>query len=174
MGVSAADDVSVRDDGDVVTVGARPHGTRLRNWVVGLVAGVVFLAAVGWISVNEVRANTRFDRTHAALVTTRFHLSRVVAQLDAVRRALTVVDGQVAQDRQALGRDATQLTGIQTALSTSRTNLSRGNQTVTDLHTCLSGVEQAANALSVNDRARAIEALGSVTASCTAAVDAHG
>jgi hypothetical protein len=43
-----------------------------------------------------------------------------------------------------------------------------------DLQLCLAGVEQALNALSVNDQPHAIAALDAVSTSCTVAVAANG
>ena len=45
---------------------------------------------------------------------------------------------------------------------------------ITSLQACLGGVEQALNALAVNDQLRAFALLESVSSSCTTAADSSG
>jgi hypothetical protein len=45
---------------------------------------------------------------------------------------------------------------------------------IADLQTCLSGVQEALNALSVDDQSRAIDALDSVAPQCNATVVSGG
>ena len=154
--------------------GPRPPARRARRWVAGLAAFLVVAGVLGLVANDEVRANTRFDGSHAALPVTRQRTAAVRADLTTVRNGLHVVDGQVAQDRVALARDTTQLQQVVQALADARANLDRQTRDASDLRTCLSGVEQALNALSVADRGHAISALGAVAAACNAAVSANG
>jgi stage V sporulation protein SpoVS len=146
----------------------------MRRRVAGVVAFALFAGALGYLTGNEVQAGTQFDRTHAALDSTRHHVAVTLAALATVRTGLDVVDGQVNQGHVALARDTTQLQGVQTALAGARADVSHQTQGIAELQACLSGVEQALNALAVGDRVRAIDALDAVTASCSAAVATDG
>jgi len=160
------------DSPGVQTAGPRPR--RVRRWVAGVAVAVLVSGVLGLLANDEVRANTRFDRSHAALTLTRQRTAVVASELTVVRNQLHVVDGQVAQNHLALARDTTQLQGAQQALADARAHVSHQARDIVDLRTCLSGVEQALNALSVNDRGHAIAALDAVAGSCSAAVSADG
>ena len=155
---------------------ARParRSTARWRWAIAVVAGLLFAGALGYLTGNQVQANSQFDRTHTSLDVTRHHTAVVLGTLASVRHELTAVNGQVEADQVALTRDTNQLASVRTALTGAQVNVDRQTRTIGDLQTCLSGVEQALNALAVGDQARAIAALNGVTASCTAAVDAGG
>jgi hypothetical protein len=104
-----------------------PH---YRRWVVGIVAFALFAATLGYLTGNEVQANTQFDETHASLNVTRHHNSVVLADLAAVRHDLTVVDSQVGQSTIALSRDTTQLEDVQAALTNAVADVSHQSQTI--------------------------------------------
>jgi hypothetical protein len=163
------------DDGET-DIPRAPTGPPLRNrrWIIAIVALAFFAAGLGYVTGNEVQANTQFDQGHASLNVTRHHISVVLGDLATVRHDLDVVNGQVDQDAVALSRDTAQLKKLQADLVNAQSNVSLQSQAISDLQTCLSGVEQALNALAVNDKGRAINALNAVSASCTNAVSANG
>ncbi|MBF6558335.1 MAG: hypothetical protein IVW52_19730 [Acidimicrobiales bacterium] len=153
-------------------VARRPN--HRRRWIIGGLAVAVFTAGLGYVTGNEVQANTQIDHAHASLVTTRQHIHAVLADLAAVRRNLSLVHEQVTQASTALTQDAAQLKGMQTALANAEANVSHQTLTIADLQVCLGGVEQASNALAVGDQHRAIDALNAVATSCARVVAANG
>jgi len=167
-------DLLEHEDGPGAAPAPGPRPRRTRAWLAGLAAVVLVVGALALLADDEVRANSRFDRSHAALTITRQHTAVVRSELAGAVGRLHVVDGQVSQDHVALTRDAAQLQAVQQALADARSHVSHQSQDITDLRLCLTGVEQALNALSVNDRGHAIGALNAVAANCNAAVTANG
>lgn len=133
---------------------------------------VLLLGVGGWVTANEVRVDTGFDRAHRSLDVTRDHLRLVRADVASVQAGLHEVDGQVDLDSATLSRDTTQLQGLETALADSRRQVSSQTSTISALQVCLDGVQRALNALSVGDQAHAITAFDAVASSCNAAVNA--
>ena len=147
---------------------------RGRRWILAAVAFVVLAGALGYLVGNEVQANTQFDQAHHSLDVTRIRIARVDVQLASVRRQLTGLQGQVTQDSATLAADTNKLNSAKVALADAEANNSRQNAVITDLDTCLGGVEEALNALSVGDQSHAVAALDAVSASCDSAVAADG
>jgi septal ring factor EnvC (AmiA/AmiB activator) len=132
------------------------------------------MTAAGFVVSNEVQTDHRFDATRQSLDGTRSELAVVRADLASLRTALQVVDGQITQSTTALADDQTQLQDAQTALAQSEGTVSSQVASINVLQTCLGGVTQALNALSVGDQSTAISALNSVTSSCQSAVVENG
>jgi hypothetical protein len=149
----------------------RPRWRRrlLLGVVVGLLAG-----GLGYLVGNEVQATTQFDQARHALEVREGHIGLVLAQLTSVESDLRHVDGQIGSDAATLSSDAAQLQSLQGQLSTTRADVARQTSDIADLQTCLSGVEEALNALSVGDSSVALNSLESVTASCQHAVAVDG
>jgi hypothetical protein len=101
-------------------------------------------------------------------------LATVTTQLSTLTHDLSVLTTQVGSDSTALGQDASQLQGAQTALLAADANVSQQASEISFLHTCLSGVEQALNTLSVGKQALALNLLSSVSSSCSMAAAASG
>ncbi len=141
---------------------------RARWWTWAAVAGLFALGAagVGYLVTNEVHVNSQFDQAHASLDRTSARFGAVLGDLAAVRRTLGTTDGQVGADATSLSRDTAQLEGVETALALARANVSQQGSAITDLQTCLGGVEQSLNALAVGDLNTAIAQLSAVAAPC--------
>ena len=148
--------------------------TRRFRWFVGLAVFAVFAAGLGYVTGNEVQANTQFDQTHHSLDTTRHHIAIVLGDLAVVRHGLRIIDGQITAGSVALAQDTSELKAVQTALVNAQANVSHQTVTIGNLQTCLGGVEQALNALAVADQNQAISALNSVTTSCASVVASGG
>jgi uncharacterized membrane protein len=148
--------------------------SRLWGWVAVVGTFVVFAGTLGYVTGNEVQANTQFDQTHRLLDTTRLRIAGVVHDLTVVRHDLDVVTGQVAVDSTTLANDTTKLDGARTALANAQTNVSQQTSATVNLDTCLGGVERALNALALGDPNRAVRALTAVAGSCISAVAAGG
>jgi chromosome segregation ATPase len=139
-----------------------------------IVAGALFATTLGRLVDDQVRTRQQFDRAHTALRETRHQTGTVSGQLAELSRALAVLDTQVGSDTTALNQDASQLQGARTALATSQAHVSQQASLINSLQTCLDGVEQALNALSVGNQPSAIAALNSVSSSCSAASASSG
>ena len=81
---------------------------------------------------------------------------------------------QVGNDTTALNQDAAQLLGAQTSLAAAQAHVTQQASLIGSLKTCLGGVEQALNALAVENQPQAIAALNSVSSQCTTAEASSG
>lgn len=160
------------DPGDPVERLARP--SRRWRWVAIVGAFAIFAGTLGYVTGNEVQANTQFDQTHRSLDANRLQIAVVAQDLTAVRHDLDGVNGQVAVDSTTLANDTTKLDGATTALASAQANVSQQMSATVNLHTCLGGVERALNALALGDPNRAVSALNGVAGSCASAVSANG
>jgi flagellar basal body-associated protein FliL len=152
----------------------RRRGRRRLRWI-GLIAAIaLFATALGIITSNEVQTNTQFDRTNSSLDATRAHIRTVLANLGTVQNELQGVNVQVFLTSKALTQDTADLHLAQTEVANARSDVTRQTTVITDLQTCLGGVQEALNALSVADQAGAIGALNSVTPSCDGVVTPNG
>lgn len=147
---------------------------RRARWVVGIAAGALFAATLGYLVADQEQAHDRYDRAQAALGVTRQRAHTVSAQLAEVRRDLRLLEVEVGTETTALSQDAAQLLGAQTSLASAQSHVTQQASRITSLQTCLVGVEQALNALAVGMQGNAIAALDSVSTSCTAAEAASG
>jgi septal ring factor EnvC (AmiA/AmiB activator) len=153
---------------------ATPWLTRRIRRAIGFLAAALTLAALGFLVSDQVQEHTRFDGVQSSLASTRHAAAAVAADLTSLRRDLSRVTSQLESDTTALNRDSAQLKGAETALLATQVHVTQQASRITTLHTCLSGVEQALNALAVNKQARALTVLGFVSSSCTAASASSG
>jgi len=153
---------------------ARPQTSRRRRWILWIAAGSLFAAAMGYLIPDQVQARDRYGQAHTALGVTRQQTRTVTAQLDEVRRELTILETQVGSDSTALSLDSSQLLGAQTSLAAAQAHVTQQASLIASLQSCLVGVEQALNELAVGNQSDAIAALNSVSASCTAAETSSG
>jgi adenine-specific DNA methylase len=148
--------------------------TRRMRWILWLVAGALFAAALGYLIPDQVQARDHYAQAHTALVVTRQQTHSVTTQLGEVRRDLNILKTQVGSDSTALSQDSSQLLGAQTSLAAAQAHVTQQKSLITSLQTCLVGVERALNELAVGKQTSAIAALNSVSASCTAAEASSG
>jgi hypothetical protein len=147
---------------------------RWRYWVAAAAACTVFVTGLGFLVGNATIANTDFEAARSALDLTKQRTKDVLAELALARRDLQIVTDEVAQATTARSRDTAQLQEIQTALSNAQVTVTTKGSAITDLHSCLSGVEQSLNALAVGDTRSALTVLNSASASCKSAVTTDG
>ncbi len=152
----------------------RPRRPRWVRRTFALVACALFLAALGYLILDQVRAHDDEGRAQAALAVTTQRTQTVSAQLAEARRDLSVLKTQVGSDTTALNQDAAQLLGAQTSLSAAQSHVSQQATLITSLQACLVGVEQALNELAIGKQGRAIAALNGVASSCTTAEASSG
>jgi gas vesicle protein len=142
--------------------------------VIGVLVGCIVGAVLGPLIADQIEQRDRAEQSQASLRTTRDYVATVSADLTALRHDVAVLETQVGSDTTALTQDASQLQGAQSALASAQTHVTQQATLITTLQSCLGGVEQALNALSVGNKNRAIELLDSVSSSCTSAAAASG
>lgn len=154
--------------------GTQRPPTNWRAWVLGVTMFAVFAAGLGYVVGNEIQANTQFDQAHASLNLTRSHVDRVLSDLSSVRQDLSLVNHWVDVDTTALAQDTARLKGAQAALAQAQAHVSQQGASINDLRTCLGGVEQSLNALSVGDLSSAISQLKNVSGACQSVAASSG
>jgi chromosome segregation ATPase len=155
-------------------VPTREAPTPSRRWFIRIAAFAALAAGIGWLIGNQVQADAQYGRAHTALSDARHQRTTVLSELAAVKENLRLVNGQVEQTNRALTNDTVQLREVETALANAQSNVSSQQSTIAALHSCLGGVEQSLNALSVGDQSSADNALVAVSANCKSAVTADG
>ncbi len=169
-----------RDSGPQATVsaGSRPVVRQRRRhlwaWVVTFACVALVGSALGYLLEGAAQANHAYDRARASLFTTRHHTTVVSHELAQARTDLALLTRQVGNDTTALSQDTSALQGARAALSAAENHVSQQATLLTSLNTCLGGVEQALNALSVGNQSSAVAALNGVSQSCSAAEAASG
>ncbi len=152
-----------------------PRPIPRRRRVTALVASMVLLGVVvGFLLVNAAQTNHRYDHSRHVLATTRVTTAVVSRDLAAARTDLHLVTQQVGSDSTALVQDTSQLQGARSALIAAQAHVSAQASLLSSLHSCLAGVEQALNALAVDNQSKAADALKWVATPCAAAVNASG
>ena len=131
-------------------------------------------AGIGWLIGDQIQADAQYSRAHNALSDARHQGATVLSELTAVKENLRLVNGQVEQTNRALTNDTAQLRAVETALANAQSNVSSQQSTIAALHSCLGGVEQSLNALSVGDQNSADNALVAVSGDCKSAETADG
>jgi chromosome segregation ATPase len=139
-----------------------------------IVAGVLLTAALGYLIPGQVEARDHYVQAQRALGVTRQRTHTAAAQLDEVRRDLSILETRVGSDSTALSQETSQLLGAQTSLAGAKAHVTQQALLISSLRTCLEGVEQALNELAVGSQSGAIAALNSVSASCSAAEATSG
>ena len=148
--------------------------TRRGRWVFAIASCCVLAAVVGYLVADQREQRDQFDHAQASLTVTRQHITAVATQLATLQHDLVVLSRQVGNDSTAYDQAASQLRAAQTALDAAQSHVTQQASTITSLQTCLGGVEQGLNALSVGSRQRAFALLESVSSSCTTAAAASG
>jgi hypothetical protein len=143
-------------------------------WAVTLASVALVAAAAGYLLHDAAQANHRDDRALTSLSTTRRHTADVSQKLAQARADLVLLTRRVGSDTTALSQDTAALQGARAALNAAQAHASQQVTLLSSLHTCLGGVEQALNALAVENQTSAIAALHTVAQTCTAAVAASG
>ncbi len=136
---------------------------RLRAaYAVGL---VVLVAAV--VAGFELRA--QLGRTNGSLTSMRAELQQTVGQVATARRELANITDQSNTAGQTLQTEAAQLAADQKQLSDAEANVHAQGVSISDLVTCLSGVEKALNLISLGNQSAAATTLTGVASSCKSA-----
>jgi hypothetical protein len=148
--------------------------SRGRRRLVLVVCLALLGSVVGALLLNAARTNQRYDHARHVLAVTDAATGVVARDLAVARADLRLVTEQVGNDTTALEQDTSQLQGARSALSAAQAHVFEQALLANSLHECLSGVEQALNALAVGHQHKAADALKWVSAPCSTAVTASG
>jgi hypothetical protein len=151
-----------------------PRRRRWVRWTAGALALSMFGAALGYVVRDEVAANGRFALAQHELTVTDHELGAMVAELATLQQQLAAVNDQVSQTNGDVSSDTSQLESVRAAIVAAQGHLVQQGRSIVSLQSCLDGVEQALNALSVGDDGSAIAALNGGAASCQSAVASDG
>jgi hypothetical protein len=151
-----------------------PKPTPRYRWVLAALAVTVFVAGMATLADNEVGTNTRFDSVHRSLTLSRHQRAYVLAVLQATREQLDTDVTETTQSSAALTDDTEQLHSVQSTLQNDRAGVTRQGSSIVALQSCLGGVQEALNALSVGDPKSAVDSLVAVSAACQNAVASDG
>lgn len=144
---------------------AGPDRRTRRTALVAVVGSLVLLVAVA----ASVLDHHRLQRTDSAIATTRVQLSRTITATVAARGRLAQAARESGAAAGALGAASFQLAAVQAQLTAAQANIRLDGVSIADLDTCLTGVNQALNEISLGDQAGAAALLRQYEGSCQAA-----
>ncbi len=149
-----------------------PSRPRRRSWtglVLACLAGALFSSVIGYLVADQVTEHQHFARTRSALGLTRHQTAMVKHNLAVLVHDVSLLTAQVGKDSSTWKQDEAQLQAAATALAVTQGDVSKQSSLIGPLHVCLGGVQQALNALAINDQRDAVSALNSVSTSCASA-----
>jgi hypothetical protein len=138
-------------------------GRRRWGFLIVCLVGVVLLSAS--IAVG-VEAHAQQHRTDAAITATRARLSQSDTLLIEARAQLAVDTAQSDQAGHTLATESAQLATDQAQLANAQAGIYAQGVSISDLDTCLSGVEESLNQLSLGNESGAATTLSGVAATC--------
>ena len=145
----------------------RLHRTRSRwplrvAWAVGVVALVVAL-------VVAFDSHDQLNQNRSSLTATRAELVHTRAQVTGARRVLGTVTTQSAAAARTLASVSAQLAADQAQLARAQADLFTNGVSISQLDTCLAGVEQALNQIALGNESGAESTLDGVASNCRGA-----
>ncbi len=145
--------------------GAPARSGRHRLARLAYVVGVTVLAV---LVVVGAEAHAGVIRDGRRLVAVRTELRGAETQLAAVRAELGATTGHSNSAASTLAQETAQLTAVRTKLAGTEADVFDQAIGITDLTTCLSGVQQALNQIAVGNESGGAATLDGVAASCRA------
>ena len=161
---AAAPDGDTRSEPRAPT-GGQPRRTARWLWLVYAVVVVIVAVAI----TDTVTAHGALSRTDAALQVEQARLQQADRTLLAVHRELIRTDGLADDAARTLTAETAQLTSVRAELTAAEADQFDNGVSIADLTTCLSGVQQALNQISLGDAGGAAASLNGVASTCRAA-----
>jgi len=150
---------------------------RARTWRwwlgVGLV-GALALAAVGGLAASDLGSRAQIRSSDAALHRVDRQEAGALRRLDRVEAALHAAQRTRDARSATLRKIYLELYLAQGALTSANQSVFTTGVAIDQLNTCLNGVVEALNQLSVGQQAGALSTLGTVQQACSAATKANG
>jgi len=155
-----------RQQADQPTVDRRDRRRAVRRLMVAYVAVLALL--IGGVVV-AVTANHGLRTTDHQLATVRVRLQLTIGRAHAAEHRLDTVAAQSTAAGTTLSTETAQLTAAQAQLASTEADVFTNGVSISQLDTCLAGVERALNQISLNDQQGAAASLDGVAAACRAA-----
>ncbi len=133
------------------------------------VAYAVELLVLAAALVTAVDLHAQLGRTNGSLTSTRAELHRTIGQVAVAREELATVSDQSNAAARTLETETVQLAADQQQLSDAEASIHAKGVSISDLVTCLSGVERALNQISLGNQSGAATTLNGVSSSCRSA-----
>jgi len=149
-------------------VAAGPPASGNRRTPSRIILGVA-VVGMAIVMIVGALAHARLTGVDGRLTSTRVELQQIQHRLSSDRARLGVATGQATAVEHSLASDAALLGLDQTQLANAATRTDVQSASVSQLHTCLSGVERALNQFALDDRSGAVATLNTVASSCQAA-----
>jgi ABC-type transport system involved in cytochrome bd biosynthesis fused ATPase/permease subunit len=148
---------------------ASPHRARPRRtrWL-GCALVVAAALLVGTTVIGSV-SHHHLQQTDSALAAQRAELRRTESQLAVAQSELTTVQGQSDATGRILSSESTQLATDQARLARAQADLFDQGISISELDTCISGVEKSLNQIALGVQAGAVATLESVAGNCQSA-----
>ena len=139
-----------------------------RRWLIPVAygAGAVMLVLAGLVGIN---AHAQLNRTHASVASTRGQLQHALSLVADTRTELAKVTGLADAAGRTLAAASAQLASDQAKLAADQVDVFSKGVSISQLDTCVAGVEQALNQISLGDQSGAAATLNGVAANCRAA-----
>jgi hypothetical protein len=148
-------------------VASRP-ARRSAHWRLLLVYGLAVALLVAGLVV-AVDTHSRIHRTDADLNSVRLRLHHTIGRAHQAEAGLATVTAQSTAAATTLATETSQLAAAQAQLASTEANVFANGVSINSLDTCLAGVEQALNQISLADESGAATTLDGVAAACRAA-----
>jgi hypothetical protein len=148
--------------------GGRVEGqiwSRRRQVLVPVFGSLILVAGI----VTGVKGHARLQQTNVSTIAVYARLQRTFTELSTIRAHLATATSQSAAAGTTLAAASDQLTTIQTQLASAQTGVRLDGVSISELDTCLSGVDRTLNEISLGDQAGAATSLREVSAACQAA-----
>jgi hypothetical protein len=148
---------------------AKRRPVRWMPLMVALFAFSLVALVLGFLIHDQIGEHQRYARLDAAFGITRHRSDHEADDLAELSHDVTRLDANLKTDSATWQQDEAQLKAAAAALAVSQADVSQQRSRITALHACLGGVQQALNALAVNNQSGAFADLNSVGSSCAAA-----
>jgi hypothetical protein len=136
-----------------------------RTAVTSVVGALILVTAVA----ASLFDHDRLQRTDASIATTRADLHRTLTEIAGARNRLAKAAQASGAAANALVTASTQLSAVQAQLTAAQTTIRLDGVNIADLDTCLTGVNQALNEISLGNQSGAAAILHQYEGSCQAA-----
>jgi hypothetical protein len=120
-------------------------------------------------TVVAVTANHGLRTTNRQLAAVRVRLAQTVHRAHVAERHLGTVAAESTAAGATLSTETAQLTAAQAQLASTEADVFTNGVSISQLDTCLAGVERALNQISLNDQQGAAASLDGVATACRAA-----
>jgi hypothetical protein len=154
--------------GDGASLSHRPWTRFLpsRRLLIIVAVGLALLTAATVVAVNS---RAHLDRTRSSLDATRAELHHTLAQVAGARNVLAAADAHSEAAAHTLAGLSAQLSTDQAHLAQAQINQYSKGVSISELDTCLAGVEQALNQIALGNQSGAATTLDGVAANCRSA-----